>query len=235
MQSKLIATLAFTTVLGVAVAQQSPSLQTRPSDAVPNNIPSGTGLHITLDEDISSATAKIKDPFKAHLTDPVVVDGKTIAPAGATVTGRVMDVTQSGRRFNGKNTLTLRPESILLQDGRLIDLSATMIDTYDRKALKVDKEGSVSNSAHHYTKMSAIGAGVGTVAGAVVGGPAGAVAGASIGAALPAARWATKDDPVVLGNGTSYWFELTRAGHFTNEQAAAKPQPEPQSKPESNN
>jgi hypothetical protein len=228
MKSKfLILATCFTLALSfsLAAAQNSPSLKQRPSSsssviANPNALPTGTGLHVVLDQEISSATAKINDPFIAHLTEAVVVNGATVLPAGTVVKGRVKDVTNAGRRFHGKNNLTLRPETITLTDGRQIDIAGIMIDTYDRKALKLDDEGTVTNGAGHYGRMAVIGTGVGTVAGAVVGGPVGAVAGGSIGAALPTARWATKDDPVVLENGTTYWFELTHPVLLSNNQAA---------------
>lgn len=228
MKSKFLTLLtcfAFVLSLGVAAAQDTPSLKQRPSSSKSettnlNALPTGTGLHVVLDQEISSATAKINDPFTAHLTEAVVVNGATVLPAGTVVKGRVKDVTNAGRRFHGKNDLTLRPETITLADGRQIDVSVVMIDTYDRKALKLDDEGAVSNGAGHYGRMAAIGTGVGTVAGAVVGGPVGAIAGGSIGAALPTARWATKNDPVVLENGTTYWFELTSPAQLNNNRAA---------------
>lgn len=215
----ITAFIAFVFSCGIAVAQQAPVLQPRDA-AMPNTIPSGTGLHIVLDEELSSATAKINDPFTAHLQEPLVVNGITIAPSGTVVKGRIKDVTNAGRRFRGVNDLTARPETLLLADGRQIDISGIMTDTYDRKSLKVNSEGAVHNGPGHYGRMAVIGAGVGTVAGAVVGGPVGAIAGGSIGAALPGARWATKDDPVVLPSGSSYWFELTRPAPLTSDRAA---------------
>ena len=221
--------LALSLSAATAAAQNSPSLKQRPSPSVsgsqsektdPNALPAGTGLHVVLDQEVSSATAKINDPFTAHLTEAVTVNGTTVLPVGTVVKGRVKDVTNAGRRFHGKNNLTLRPETIMLMDGRQVDIAGIMIDTYDRKALKLDDEGTVTNGAGHYGRMAAIGTGVGTVAGAVIAGPVGAVTGGALGAGLPAARWATKDEPVVLENGTTYWFELSRPVQLNSNQAA---------------
>jgi hypothetical protein len=206
--------------LGMAVAQQStPELKHRQPPVTSQNgsvsIPSGIDLQLELLDEINSATAKIGDPFTAKLVQDLSANGTCIAQAGSLVKGRVADVTNSGRRFNGKNTLTLRPESIMTADGRQVTISATMIDTYDRKSFKVDSEGSVSNTAGHYGRMSAITAGVGSVGGWMVAGPVGAIAGGGIGAALPAGRWATKNDPVVLPANTKYWFETARTTSAT--------------------
>ncbi len=232
MNSRYIVTLlgALAFALGTGSAQQtSPTLRQRPSETVNignsismNELPTGTALHVKLDEELSSETARLKQLFTAHLIDPVVVNGTTLIPAGVTFKGRVSDVTNSGPRFRGKNTLTLRPETIILADGRQIDINGELIDTYDRKFLKVDEEGAISHGAGHYGRMAAIGSGVGGVAGFVVGGPVGAVAGSGIGAAVPAGRWATKNDPVVLDAGTSYWFQITRPARLNSEQAAVQ-------------
>jgi hypothetical protein len=201
--------------LGVAVAQQStPELKHRqpPPSSTQNgsvSIPNGLDFQLELLDEIDSATAKIGDPFTAKLIQDLSANGVCIAQAGSLVKGRLADVTNSGRRFHGKNTVTLRPETIMTADGRQVTISAMMIDTYDRKSFKVDSEGGVSNTAGHYGTMSAIGAGVGTVGGWMVAGPVGAVAGSGIGAALPAGRWAMKNDPVVLPANTRYWFETT--------------------------
>lgn len=207
----------------------APELKTRsaettmaPSSSYAGSIvlPEGTDVHVTLDESLSSATAHIKEVFTGKLADAVTVNGAVVIPAGAVVRGRIADVTNSGRRFHGKNTLTLRPDTIVMADGKELAISSYMIDTYDPKAFRLDDEGSVSTSARHFTKMTMIGAGVGTVAGAVMGGIPGAMAGAGIGAALPAGRWATKDEPVVLDAGTAYWFELTTPARVVTQQAA---------------
>jgi hypothetical protein len=197
----------------LAAQQTTPALQHRSQSQAPTftaQLPTGTGLHLALDQEMSSAYSKIGDKFTAHLVEPVISAGLTLLPKDTVITGRVADVTNSGRRFRGKNTLTLRPESVTLADGTKLDINAIMTDSDEHKALKVDDEGAVSNSAGHYARMAEIGSGVGTVAGAIVGGPVGAVAGASLGAALPTARWATRDQPVELTKGTTFWFELTR-------------------------
>ncbi len=55
-------------------------------------IPEGTALTVSLEHNLSSATAHSNDTFNAVLDDPIVIDGQTVVPVGAVVTGRVLDV-----------------------------------------------------------------------------------------------------------------------------------------------
>jgi hypothetical protein len=54
-------------------------------------IPEGTAVTISLEHSLSSAYAHSNDHFTAVLDDPIVIDGQTVAPGGAIVTGRVLD------------------------------------------------------------------------------------------------------------------------------------------------
>ena len=60
-------------------------------------IPEGAQLDVTLDETLASNRNHAGDNFAASLIQPVVANGKTIIPAGAHVTGRVVDAKESGR------------------------------------------------------------------------------------------------------------------------------------------
>lgn len=64
----------------------------------PSNVPVGTELTIRLQTALSSATARAGDSFQAVLDDPLVVDGQTIVPAGAAITGRVVASAKSSSR-----------------------------------------------------------------------------------------------------------------------------------------
>jgi hypothetical protein len=55
-------------------------------------VPSGTGVTITLSTKISSETAQVGDTWTGVVKDNVVVDGKTVIPAGSTVSGVVTSV-----------------------------------------------------------------------------------------------------------------------------------------------
>ena len=59
-------------------------------------IPEGKEFEVTLDETLASNRNQAGDNFAASLARPVVEDGKTIIPAGARVTGRVVDAKDAG-------------------------------------------------------------------------------------------------------------------------------------------
>src|SRR2546425_9259629 len=51
--------------------------------AKPVTIPEGTALHIVLDQSLTSNRSHAGDDFEASISEPVVVDGKTVIPKGA--------------------------------------------------------------------------------------------------------------------------------------------------------
>lgn len=68
----------------------------------------GTAIYVHLQQSISSATAQNGDSFAAILDEPLMVNGRTVAPSGAPVKGRVVAVRKSGHlRDAGYLRLTL--------------------------------------------------------------------------------------------------------------------------------
>jgi hypothetical protein len=65
----------------------SPSHSLIPSVA---HLPEGTLLTICLQRDLSSASAHTNDTFAAILDAPIVINGQTLVPRGAAVSGRVL-------------------------------------------------------------------------------------------------------------------------------------------------
>jgi hypothetical protein len=73
-----------------AAAAAKPAPQPQPIATV--NVPKGTALSATLGQSLSTSKSKVGDTFAASLTAPVQLDGKTVIPKGAQVTGRVVSV-----------------------------------------------------------------------------------------------------------------------------------------------
>ncbi len=67
----------------------SPSHSLVPSAS---RIPEGTALTVSLEHNLSSASARSNGTFTAVLDDPIVIEGQTVVPGGTHVTGRVLDV-----------------------------------------------------------------------------------------------------------------------------------------------
>jgi hypothetical protein len=132
-------------------------------------IPVGTPLTIRLDSRISSGTARTGQAFHGTLARSVVVRGRTIAPAGSSVAGRVTHVKRSGR-LHAPGELTLRLTSMTIGRER-VALNTTAIRTKG----KSHKKGNIEKIGG--------GAAAGTLIGALAGGGQGALIGAAAGGA----------------------------------------------------
>ncbi len=131
-------------------------------------IPAGTVLNVKLTQALSSKTAQPGDPFTATLADPIVAHGKTVIPAGATVTGKVVDAKSKGK-VKGEARLELAATSISVH-GKTYPIQASM------QGLSEKGKG----------KRTAATTGGGAAGGALIGGLAGGGKGAGIGALVGA-------------------------------------------------
>src|SRR5262245_64143359 len=84
-----------------------------PAEAARVTIPAGTKLVVRLDEALSTKANNAGDRFTATLEQPIIVDGRTIAPRGTTCVGGVTESAASGR-MEGKADLTITLDSIEL-------------------------------------------------------------------------------------------------------------------------
>ena len=76
-------------------------------------VPANTAIYVRLQQPISSATAQSGQSFSAVLDEPLAIDGQTLAPAGAAVTGTVVAARESGH-FNSAGYLRITLTSIML-------------------------------------------------------------------------------------------------------------------------
>ena len=79
-------------------------------------LPAGTTQTIVLDQQIDSAETEPGTLVRAHLRDPIVVRGKTLAPAGAQVQLIVSATRRSSEGVSGQIMLRLEPP-LHLSDG----------------------------------------------------------------------------------------------------------------------
>ena len=88
-------------------------------------IPSGTTIKVRLIDRLTSVEARIGDNFHATLEEPIMINDKELYPRGADVTGRVVDVHQSGRLSEpGELDLVL---STVSSGGRTSSLRVTLL------------------------------------------------------------------------------------------------------------
>ena len=102
-------------------------------------VPAGTAVMVRLDTTLATFSNKPGDPVRGSITQPVVVNGQTVIPVGATIEGRVTKVSEP-RRISGKPTIGILPEAVILPTGERYYLDATLTDT-NVKGSNVYNEG----------------------------------------------------------------------------------------------
>jgi hypothetical protein len=127
-------------------------------------LPAGTVLTVRMGDAVGSKISQPGQSFSATLAQPVEVEGKTVIPAGASVSGVVADAKPLGR-FKGGAALELKLTSISIHGtDRPIETSA------------------LTRTGKGKGKRTAVLAGGGAGLGALIGGLAGGGKGAAIGA-----------------------------------------------------
>jgi len=184
-------------------------------------VPAGTVLMVRLDTTLATFSNRVGDPFRGSITQPIVVEGKTVIPAGAAVEGRVTKITEP-RRISGKPTIGILPEAVILPTGERYYLDATLTDTNIR-GTDVNNEGQFKGSGHdrHDTIVQGGGAAGGMLIGGLVGGPVGVLVGGVIGAGGTTGLWLGKHRSAALPAGTELTLELNRPMTMVNQPAPA--------------
>jgi len=188
-----------------------------------SSVPAGTALIVRLDTTLATFSNKVGDPFRANLTQPVVINGQTVVPAGATVEGRVTKVSEP-RRVSGKPTIGILPEAVILPTGERYYLDATLTDT-SIKGSDVSREGQFKGSGHDRRDTIEQGAGTagGMLVGGLIGGPVGMVVGGAVGAGATTGHWLVKHRSAVIPAGTQLTLELNRPIAMTNSPTTPTP------------
>lgn len=131
-------------------------------------VPQDTAIHVTLDQALSSAQSSPGDHFEATVSEPVIIDGKTVIPQGAYAEGLVVDAHHSGR---------------LAERARLqLALEAVNVNgqNYDVRTSFFVRSGG-SHKKRNWEWIGG-GAGGGALIGALAGGGKGALIGGPVGA-----------------------------------------------------
>jgi hypothetical protein len=174
-------------------------------------VPAGTALMVKLETTLATFSNKPGDPFQGSVTQPVVLNGQTVIPAGARIEGRVTKVAEP-RRIAGKPTIGILPEALVLPTGERLFLDATLVDTNAGRDTDVNNEGEFKGSGHDRRDQLEAGGGTagGMLIGGLVGGPVGIVVGGAIGAGATGAHYLSKHRSATLPAGTTLTIELNR-------------------------
>ena len=185
-------------------------------------LPTGTAVKMKLETTLATFSSKAGDPFSARVTEPVVVDGKTVIPIGATVEGRVTKANEP-RRIAGKLTIAISPENLVLPNGDRFMLNASLVDTNRGRGTDVNQEGQFKGAGHDGKDLTEIGMGTGggMLIGGVAGGGKGFLIGGAVGATATVAHWLGKHRSAMLPAGTELVMELSRPMTMTMTSASS--------------
>jgi hypothetical protein len=148
-------------------APVSQSAASKPEDQAEKRVtaavPTGTALVVQLNSAVSSKTVQAGETFTATVAKPVIVQGETLIPRGAEVTGRVTQVKAAGK----------------LAGAAQMGLKLTSIKVGGQN-YKV-RSNEISQTSTGKGKRTAVMGGGGVGLGAIVGGLAGGKKGALVG------------------------------------------------------
>jgi hypothetical protein len=163
-------------------------------------IPAGTVVTVRTIDEIDSDKNGVGQTFRASLDEPLVVDGRTIAPAGADATIRIAHVDKGG-------TLT---------DTEEIQLELTEIRSGGRLYAVETGPAEISAKGRGEQTAKVVGgtAVVGAIIGAIAGGGKGAAIGAASGAGAGVAIQAIRGQRVKVPSESKLDFTLSRAANI---------------------
>jgi hypothetical protein len=186
------------------------------------SLPTGTAVKMKLETTLATFSSKAGDPFSARVTEPVVMDGKTVIPIGTTIEGRVTK-TNEPRRIAGKPTIGIFPENLVLPNGDKFALNASLVDTNAHHGTDVNTEGQFKGDGHDGKDLTEIGIGTGggMLIGGLAGGGKGFLIGGAIGATVTVTHWLGKHRSAMLPAGTELVMELNRPMTMTTTVASA--------------
>jgi hypothetical protein len=187
---------------------QPPNTAPAPAPSRPEPIvrtlAAGTELQVALDTPVSSKTSQVGETVRAHLTQPLIIDGMTAIPEGASVVGTVTEAVPV-KKIGGAASVGVRFDAVELP-GQTVVIDASIQEKAKSETGK--DAGTIAGataggailgrvlSKHDKTK--------GTIIGAVVGAAAGT------GAAV-----ATKGKEVEFAPGTPFVLKLEDATNVT--------------------
>lgn len=184
-----LAALSLALGLGVAMRVRAGSRDT-------TTLPQHTPIHVVLDQPVSADRTKAGDRFAATVAQPVIVDGNTVIPKGARVSGVIVE-SRHGGRIKGDADLRLALHSV-----RVNGTSYPIHTTAFHRSSKNHKKRNLL--------MIGGGAGTGVLIGALASGGAGALIGGPVGAgAGTATAILTNKKDVKLPSETHLTFKLS--------------------------
>jgi len=174
-------------VSGLAAAQSTPATRPDPpaaptADAAKLTIPSGTKVPLALKQSISTKNAREGDAVYAVSTFPVVINERTVIPAGTYVQGRISSVKRGGH-IKGRAEVLMHFSTLIYPSGYTVVLPGAIenVPGAEKTSMK-DEEGTIRQDSQTGEKAKTVATAAGT--GAVIGGLSNGVKGGLIGAGI---------------------------------------------------
>jgi hypothetical protein len=177
-------------------------------------VPAGTSIPVRITQTLDSATTQTGQPFSGVVVREVVADGMVVVPAGASVSGQVLEA-KDATHFKGSSILSIALTSL----SRRAHTMSISTDPYT-----VEGKGRGTNTAEKVGGGAAIGAVLGGIFGGGKGAAIGAGAGAGGGAIL---QGATRGQQVVIASESVIRFRLSNSITVRTAEAPSDSSPEP--------
>jgi hypothetical protein len=174
----------------------------------PGELAVGATIRVRLLDYLSTASSEEGSAFRGRVASDVIEGNQVVIPTGTEIDGRVVEV--SSGHPGGHGSMLLRPETVILPDGRRCHLYAELTATPGSKT-QVGGEGTVRPDSRLKRDTIEYGGtvGAGAVTGAILGGPVGALAGSLVGAGLVTAHLLVSHPQARLEPGADLVFTLT--------------------------
>jgi len=174
----------------------------------PGELAAGATIRVRLLDYLSTASSAEGSAFRGQVASDVLRDNQVVIPAGAEIDGRVVEVSRG--HAGGHGSMLLRPEVVILPDGRRCHLYAELTGTPGSKT-QVGSEGTVRPDSRLKRDSIEYGGtvGAGAVTGAILGGPVGALAGTLVGAGVITVHLLVSHPQAKLEPGANLVFTLT--------------------------
>ena len=177
---------------------QAPVAAEKPSPKPPVVLPAGTVLTVRTTDAISAKTNQAGQTFQAVTAQPVTAHGRTVIPAGAAVTGNIVQAKQGGK-IKGGSQLALHLTTIRVNGVSYPIVTEQFVQEAKGKGKRT-------------TAMGAGGAGLGAIVGGIAGGGKGAAIGALAGGGAGVAGSAmTGNKELTIPAESVLTFKLTQA------------------------
>ena len=176
-------------------------------------VPPGTVLDTKLSQTLSTALNTQGQLFAAVLSEPVVVNGNQIVPAGATIRGRIAVLSRPGH-IKGVGKMLLVPETLAFPNGQTFTINAVLLHAYGAPGARIaNAEGVIQGPTGRMRDVKEVGIGIGGggLLGTMIGGAHGAFIGGLIGGTAGLVDSFRRRGPdLMLPSGTELKFELNR-------------------------